>query len=285
MMLFAKKVLLFEFIFFSLSCTQDTKFKNKKLTEHAESVETSSIKKENLLETKSSPCPDDMKHVVGDMLTGSPDYVEIVQDSTCVKWLNKEYPARCADFDQKLWEKEKKKLARTKMNFCIDTYEWPNKVNVNPSVFIDWVHASEMCSAVGKRLCSEDEWTFACEGEEGLPYPYGYSRDSSACNIDKSWIKVDEEKLNSSDSQGELNKLWQGVPSGSMTKCVSPFGVHDMTGNVDEWTASSRRSGYKSILKGGYWSVVRNRCRPSTRSHNEWHRYYQQGFRCCKMSN
>lgn len=54
-----------------------------------------------------------------------------------------------------------------------------------------------------------------------------------------------------------------------------------MNGNVDEWTVSVLKSGYRSILKGGYWSVVRTRCRPATRAHNEEHEFYQQGFRCC----
>ena len=35
----------------------------------------------------------------------------------------------------------------------------------------------------GARLCKESEWQFACEGEAMLPYPYGLSRDASACNI------------------------------------------------------------------------------------------------------
>ncbi|MFS8071048.1 MAG: hypothetical protein ACMG6S_32165, partial [Byssovorax sp.] len=36
-----------------------------------------------------------------------------------------------------------------------------------------------------------------------------------------------------------------------------------------------------SILKGGYWGPVRTRCRPATRSHDENHLFYQEGFRCC----
>ena len=229
-------------------------------------------------------CARGMIHIEGNMLFGYPDFVEIVQDSTCIHWINKDFPARCAEFDPKMWEKEKKKLSRVHMNFCIDTYEWPNKVNEEPLVFIDWVHAAKECTSTGKRLCSEDEWTFSCEGEEGLPYPYGYIRDSSACNIDKSWIKVEEKNLGPAETTAdELKKLWQGVPSGSLARCVSSFGVHDLTGNVDEWTTSTRASGFRSVLKGGYWSVVRNRCRPSTRAHNEGHRYYQQGFRCCSL--
>jgi hypothetical protein len=50
---------------------------------------------------------------------------------------------------------------------------------------------------------------------------------------------------------------------------------------VDEWTRTSREGERPSILKGGYWGPVRTRCRPSTRSHDENHIFYQQGFRCC----
>ena len=38
-----------------------------------------------------------------------------------------------------------------------------------------WYAARDACSAQGKRLCGESEWTLACEGEEHLPYPYGYA--------------------------------------------------------------------------------------------------------------
>ena len=79
----------------------------------------------------------------------------------------------------------------------------------------------------------------------------------------------------------ELDRLWQGEPSGSRSGCKSPFGVYDMTGNVDEWTRSVNTTGYASILKGGYWGPVRARCRPATRAHNEDFVAYQQSFRCC----
>jgi sulfatase modifying factor 1 len=76
----------------------------------------------------------------------------------------------------------------------------------------------------------------------------------------------------------------QRDPSGGRESCVSPFGVHDTTGNVDEWVVNERgkekEKPYVSGLKGGYWGPVRDRCRPMTTDHNRWHTY-QIGFRCC----
>ena len=58
--------------------------------------------------------------------------------------------------------------------------------------------------------------------------------------------------------------------------------MYDMTGNIDEWTGSVVPGERPSILKGGYWGPVRDRCRPMTTDHNQWHTGYQIGFRCCE---
>jgi hypothetical protein len=155
-------------------------------------------------------------------------------------------------------------------------------------IVVTFHEAEALCKKSSKRLCNESEWTFACEGEESRPYPYGYTRDATACVVDRSWRPFAEGALSPRDSAGaraELDRLWQAEPSGSRGACKSPFGVYDMTGNVDEWTHSVRSTGYASTLKGGYWGPVRARCRPATRAHNEDFVAYQQGFRCCADSN
>ncbi len=117
-----------------------------------------------------------------------------------------------------------------------------------------------------------------------MPHPYGYERDPEACVIDRPWREVDEDALASRSPERtleELDRLWQGEPSGSRPRCRSVFGVYDMTGNVDEWTSSVVPGERPSVLKGGYWGPVRTRCRPSTRAHGPDFAFYQQGFRCC----
>ena len=66
---------------------------------------------------------------------------------------------------------------RRPMRFCMDRYEWPNQKGELPALLVSWVDAKKQCEDIGKRLCTEDEFNFACEGEEMLPYTYGHARD------------------------------------------------------------------------------------------------------------
>lgn len=201
-------------------------------------------------------------------------------DEDCEEWahgsqsrcLRFHTPSRCAS------------SSRRAMSFCMDTYEWPNRVGANPAVMVTWLEAQESCASVGKRLCGEDEWTYACEGDSMVPYPYGYERDATACNIDRHFDPPDRRLISHAShaaALAEAARVYTAVPSGSMARCVSPSGVHDLTGNVDEWTVSATGRPYRSALKGGWWGFVRTRCRPTTRAHFEHFRYYQIGFRCC----
>jgi formylglycine-generating enzyme len=232
-------------------------------------------------------CPVGMVEVDGRMKVDQAEYLEVMdelQKSTCTAWIDRSYPERCARFDRAEWLRLSEDLPTTHLRFCIDRYEYPDRRGAYPWIVVTWNEAGDLCAKEGKRLCSEKEWTFACEGEESSPYPYGYDRDADACVIDRPWKVVDEVALEGRTDERairEIDWLWQGEPSGSRPNCRSPFGVYDMTGNVDEWTVSIRPGERPSILKGGYWGPIRARCRPSTRAHGEDFSFYQQGFRCC----
>mgnify|MGYP001232409159 CR=1 FL=1 len=181
------------------------------------------------------------------------------------------------------------KAKRVPLNFCIDTYEYPNKKGARPPVMVDWYDAMGLCAAQGKRLCYESEWVSACEGPDEKPFPYGYARSADKCNIDNRWINPSLKKIYSDDpeiSKPELDRLWQGVMSGEKPDCVSDYGVFDLTGNVDEWAMADRdRPEERAVfaaLKGGAWGHVRNACRPVTTSHEPEFRYYFVSFRCCQ---
>jgi sulfatase modifying factor 1 len=205
-------------------------------------------------------------------------------DQTCVRSAEPKHPEhdRCAEFARQ----SKCTTTKTHKHYCIDRYEFPNVAGEKPRVSVDWTDARDQCAAEGKRLCTDSEWTFACEGEELRPYPYGFVRDANACNIDRPYIRPNNAKWhNLATREAEIARLDQRHASGSDAACVSPFGVRDLTGNVDEWVANEKgkvdRSPYVSGLKGGYWGPVRDRCRPITTTHNADHSGYQIGFRCC----
>jgi hypothetical protein len=220
----------------------------------------------------SGACAEGMVEVEG-------DYCPVLEQR-CVKWLDKEgvQPRRCAEFAPSSACKTKTVHKR----FCIDTYEFPNEPGKAPVVMKSWYDAKASCESQGKRLCGDSEWTLACEGRERLPYPYGTKRDDKACNIDKPHPTPDERALaNPKTRDAEVARLWQGEPSGARPACVSGYGVHDMTGNVDEWVVNEGGKPFKSGLKGGYWGPVRDRCRAMTTAHGEDFAFYQIGFRCC----
>ncbi len=215
---------------------------------------------ENMIEVSGKYCPD--------------------LEQKCLRYMVSEHNGveRCAQFAPS----GPCKLPLVKKHFCIDKLEYPNKQGDRPIVMKTWTEAQDICRAAGKRLCGDSEWTLACEGAKHLPYPYGLKRDAKACNIDKSLPRVDEKALiDPARSAAEVARLWQGEASGTRPQCTSPFGVQDMTGNVDEWVVNESGKPFKSGSKGGYWGPVRARCRPMTTAHHESFPFYQTGFRCC----
>ena len=169
--------------------------------------------------------------------------------------------------------------------YCIDRHEWPNRIGENPLVYVDWHEAKALCQGAGKRLCRRSEWMLACEGPKRLPYPWGYARQPSPCNIDRASIPFDiPAMLDDETRESELARLWQADRIGTHPDCVSAYGVYDMAGNVDEWTddeADDPHTKHPSTLNGGYWGPVRDTCRLTTTSHGPTFKFYQVGFRCC----
>jgi sulfatase modifying factor 1 len=252
-----------------------------------ESTDVEDVAMTDAAEGTRGACPPGMVEVEGRMKVGGwgwEDAVDALQRQACVDWIDRAFPERCARYDRDRWLALSSRLPVRPMHFCIDRFEYPNRRGAYPWIMVSWTEARALCAEQGKRLCTEAEWTFACEGEEAMPYPYGYVRDADACVIDRPWRPVDAAALAPRDGERalvELDRLWQGDASGSHPRCRSAFGVYDMTGNVDEWTESVVPGEHPSILKGGYWGPVRTRCRPSTRVHGPDFTFYQQGFRCC----
>ncbi len=173
------------------------------------------------------------------------------------------------------------------LRYCIDKFEFPNREGQRPMVMQNFYQAQAHCAKAGKRICTEEEWTLACEGPERKPFPYGYVRDPKKCHGDQSYGFPERKKVLDRDPQ-ELERLWKGKVSGSQPDCVTDYGVHDMPGNADELAASvthfphKPKSNFQNVTTGGPWYYgVRNMCRPKIYSHDESFAYYYLSWRCC----
>lgn len=227
-------------------------------------------------------CPANMVLVEGDYCTRVEHRCKPGQE-----WYAKANKKRvCEDFE----EKATCVGERIKKRYCIDKYEWPNVQGERPEVMNRFHQAQVKCAAVGKRMCSESEWNFACEGPDMKPFPYGWKRDPLVCNGDHKWDDPNMDLVGKRDAR-ELARLWRGMRSGTQPGCKSDFGVYDMPGNADE-VVSAEADGklgfenlkrpYDSVHTGGPWyKGVRNQCRPKVYTHAEDFYYYFLSFRCC----
>jgi len=233
-----------------------------------------------------SVCPDDMVEV-------DSEYCPQVEE-VCLRWVDiKGEPTedpdqmgpevgRCGEFKFPTRCLSEHTLHK---HFCIDRFEFPNTLGTRPRSWMTWYDAKRELEAIGKRLCTDSEWTFAAEGPDMHPYPYGdgYHRNRNACNTDN-FLPRGLDVFKATTSDGPEAKALDNLlePSGTRDTCVSPFGVHDQVGNIDEWVVNESGRPYHSGLKGGHIQGVRGRARPMTVAHYEGFAWYETGTRGCK---
>lgn len=241
-------------------------------------------------DTKPSACPADMVEIEGDYCPN----LEVV----CLFNVDADGNHLPGPGDINLACGEYKKPTRclsdkVHMHYCIDKYEWPNKPGQVPQDWMNFFDAEKAVKEAGKRICTHREWTLAAEGPDMHPVPYGdgYHRDKTACNFDNHnpGIDVFQSKRPDDETSQKLRALL--VPSGSRANCFSDFGVHDMSGNIDEWVVNessqdmciNKTSGNcRTGLMGGHIWHVRNASRPMTTAHGAGFAWYETGARACK---
>ncbi|WP_231511552.1 formylglycine-generating enzyme family protein [Chondromyces apiculatus] len=108
----------------------------------------------------------------------------------------------------------------------------------NPMVCVDFTQAEAYCKAQQKRLVTTEEWEWAARGgAEDRYFPWGNDEPGDqAC-----W-------------GGKAGTRAVSCPIGSFPKGDSPLGIHDLGGNVYEWTTSaSDKTSTVRQGRGGSW--------------------------------
>ncbi len=175
---------------------------------------------------------------------------------------------------------------------CVDAGTCPRPARTSPTCTYDsgdpelpvscvhWRDADAYCHFANKRLPAETEWEYAARGPFATTYPWG----TLASCANAVTLVVDQSANTCSPHPAHV---------GSHPGGASVFGVLDMSGNVEEWTADwyveslgpgpAPRSGSAHVLRGGGWLSMPTMARTTSR---DWGSALEAGpnvgFRCAR---
>jgi formylglycine-generating enzyme required for sulfatase activity len=149
---------------------------------------------------------------------------------------------------------------RTQPSYWAPVQDWGmgafTQTDSHPVVGVSYYECEAFCNWAGGHLATEAQWEKAARWTGSYPnvYPWGNTWDPEKCN-----------NYYDHNAAGGGYQKYQTAPVGSYPSGVSPYGLHDMAGNVWEWVQDwyvsypgspcpFNYTGSSRVLRGGGWS-------------------------------